>query len=84
MLYPQFELTEEIALFLQPLFWEAGRPYSFGDKWSVARMERTPLTLPTQDDGTPDWNRMHRFMRAIMGNAGETIDHLDATPEPNI
>ncbi len=84
VLYPQFELTEEIALFLQPLFWEAGRPYSFGDKWSVARMERTPLTLPTQDDGTPDWNRMHRFMRTIMDNAGETIDHLDATPEPNI
>lgn len=84
VLYPQFELTEEIALFLQPLFREAGRPYSFGDKWSVTRMERTPLTLPTQDDGTPDWNRMHRFMRTIMDNAGETIDHLDAIPEPNI
>lgn len=47
-------------------------------------MERTPLTLPTQDDGTPDWNRMHRFMRTIMDNAGETIDHLDAITEPNI
>ena len=69
VLYPKFSLTEYIALFLAPLFWEAGRPYSFGDKWGKDVMESDYLTLPANASGEPDWDYMDKYMRTIMESA---------------
>lgn len=69
VLYPKFSLTENIALFLAPLFWEAGRPYSFGDKWGKDVMESDYLTLPANASGEPDWDYMDKNMRTIMESA---------------
>lgn len=69
VLYPKFSLTENIALFLAPLFWEAGRPYSFGDKWGKDVMESDYLTLPANASGEPDWDYMDKYMRTIMESA---------------
>lgn len=69
VLYPKFSLTENIALFLTPLFWEAGRPYSFGDKWGKDVMESDYLTLPANASGEPDWDYMDKYMRTIMESA---------------
>lgn len=69
VLYPKFSLTENIALFLAPLFWEAGRPYSFGDKWGKDVMENDCLTLPANASGEPDWDYMDKYMRTIMESA---------------
>lgn len=69
VLYLKFSLTEYIALFLAPLFWEAGRPYSFGDKWGKDVMESDYLTLPANASGEPDWDYMDKYMRTIMESA---------------
>lgn len=69
VLYPKFSLTEYITLFLAPLFWEAGRPYSFGDKWGKDVMESDYLTLPANASGKPDWDYMDKYMRTIMESA---------------
>ena len=55
VLYPNFDLTENIALFLIPLFWEASKPFSYDDKWGKEAMERTTVPLPIDNDGNPDW-----------------------------
>lgn len=77
VLYPKFDLTEEIALFLQPLFWEAGRPYAYDDKWSKEKMERTELTLPAKSDGNPDWEYMKEYMEGLEQSASNIIDVLN-------
>lgn len=66
VLYPKFSLTENIALFLAPLFWEAGRPYSFGDKWGKDVMENDCLVLPVNASSDPDWAYMDEYMRDVM------------------
>ena len=77
VLYPKFELNEQIALFLQPIFWEASRSFSYDDKWSKAAMEKTTLTLPVKADGSPDWGYMQRFMQQEIDNADAVIDQLE-------
>lgn len=76
VLYPKFDLTEEVALFLQPLFWEAGRPYAYDDKWSKEKMEQTELTLPAKPDGSPDWEYMQKCMESLKQDASGIIDML--------
>lgn len=77
VLYPKFEMNEQIALFLQPIFWEASHAFSYDDKWSKAAMERTALTLPAKTDGSPDWEYMERFMQQVIDDADAAIDQLE-------
>jgi hypothetical protein len=76
VLYPKFSLTEYIALFLAPLFWEAGRPYSFGDKWSKDAMEDDCLSLPANASGKPDWDYMDKYMRTMMDNTKSDLSAM--------
>lgn len=78
VLYPKFPLTEGIALFLAPLFWEAGRPYSFGDKWSKDVMENDCLTLPAGASGEPDWAYMDECMRTAMESARSDLSAMQS------
>lgn len=78
VLYPKFPLTEGIALFLAPLFWEAGRPYSFGDKWSKDVMENDCLTLPADASGEPDWAYMDECMRTAMESARSDLSAMQS------
>lgn len=77
VLYPKFELDEQIALFLQPVFWEAGHAFSYDDKWNKTAMEQTTLTLPVRADGSPDWGYMQRFMQQAIDDADEAIGRLE-------
>lgn len=76
VLYPKFSLTENIALFLAPLFWEAGRPYSFGDKWGKDVMENDCLVLPVNASSGPDWAYMDEYMQTIMESAESDLSTL--------
>ena len=66
VLYPKFEMTREIALFLVPIFWEVGRPYAFADKWRSEVMTDDELPLPSTPSGEPDWNRMGAYMSRLV------------------
>lgn len=74
VLYPKFELTREIALFLQPLFWEASKPFSYDDKWGKEAMERTPIMLPVDAQGDPDWEWMQQYMGRSLNDAERTVE----------
>ena len=76
VLYPKFDLTEEIALFLAPLFWEAGRPYSFGDKWGKDVMEKDCIMLPVDSSGQPDWAYMNERSSKMKRDCQSFIDKL--------
>lgn len=78
VLYPKFSLTENIALFLAPLFWEAGRPYSFGDKWSKDVMENNCLVLPVNASSEPDWAYMDEYMRGVMERAQSDLSTMQS------
>lgn len=77
VLYPKFELDEQIALFLQPVFWEASHAFSYDDKWNKTAMEQTALTLPVRANGSPDWKYMQRFMQQAIDDADEAIGQLE-------
>ena len=77
VLYPKFELNEQIALFLQPVFWEASHAFSYDDKWNKAAMEQTTLTLPVVADGSPDWEYMQCFMQHKIDEADTSITQLE-------
>lgn len=77
VLYPKFELNEQIALFLQPIFWEASRAFSYDDKWNQKAMEQTTIMLPVTQDGSPDWKYMHSVMEHIIREADAAIDQLE-------
>lgn len=71
-------ILNEIALFLQPLFWEASKPFSYDDKWGKEAMEHTPIMLPTDPQGNPDWGWMHRYMARMLHDTEhrlETYNH---------
>lgn len=78
VLYPKFSLTESIALFLAPLFWEAGRPYSFGDKWGKDVMENDCLVLPVNASSDPDWAYMDEYMRDVMERAQSDLSTMQS------
>lgn len=78
VLYPKFSLTEHITLFLAPLFWEAGRPYSFGDKWGKDVMESDYLTLPANASGEPDWAYIDEYMRDVMERAQSDLSTMQS------
>ena len=78
VLYPKFSLTENIALFLAPLFWEAGRPYSFGDKWGKDAMENDCLVLPVNASSDPDWAYMDEYMRDVMEHAQSDLSTMQS------
>lgn len=78
VLYPKFSLTEHITLFLAPLFWEAGRPYSFGDKWGKDVMESDYLTLPANASGEPDWAYIDEYMLDVMERAQSDLSTMQS------
>ena len=75
---PKFSLTENIALFLAPLFWEAGRPYSFGDKWGKDVMENDCLVLPVNASSDPDWAYVDEYMRDVMERAQSDLSTMQS------
>ena len=78
VLYPKFELTEDIALFLCPLFWEAGKPYAFENKWGKEAMARSEIPLPAASDGRPDWKAIEVWMKGIRADTTTRFEQLNA------
>lgn len=76
VLYPKFPLTESIALFLCPIFWEAGKPYAFDDKWGKAEMSQCSITLPADGSGEPDWDSIDSYMTKSRDRASSSLNTL--------
>jgi len=62
---PKFDLNLFIALFLITLIRKERFRYSYGRKWGLARMKKTKIRLPVNDDNRPDWSFMENFIKTL-------------------
>jgi type I restriction enzyme M protein len=65
ILYPKFELTPHIALFLCTLIRQEKFRFSYGRKWHLGRMNEAIIKLPTTPEGQPDWAFMESYVKAL-------------------
>lgn len=73
VLYPDFLLNREIAMFLCPIIKSVGQKYAFIDKWKQEVMQNEIIKLPITSTGEPDWDYMERYMRDIMEEAEKNV-----------
>ncbi len=65
VLYPRFEMTAAIGLFLCTLIRKEGYRFNYGRKWHLGRMADAFIRLPVRDEGSPDWDFMERMMGSL-------------------
>ena len=76
VLYPNFDMSKNIGLFIAPLIRSIGQQYAFVDKWRLEIMKRDCIKLPIDDQGNPDWAYMDSYMRIVMQDAESSIETL--------
>jgi hypothetical protein len=65
VLYPKFELTPAIAMFLITVIRQERYRFTFGRKWHLERMRASEIKLPVCKDGRPDWAFMERYINSL-------------------
>lgn len=65
VLYPRFDLTPAIAMFIATIIRQEKYRFSYGRKWHLERMKTSTLPLPITQDETPDWDFMERYIATL-------------------
>lgn len=65
VLYPKFEMTPLIALFLCTLIRREKFRFNYGRKWNLGRMNQSTIKLPRKADGSPDWAFMESYVKTL-------------------
>lgn len=65
VLYPRFELTPAIALFIATVIRQEKYRYSYGRKWHLERMRTSTLHLPITKCKNPDWDFMEHYIKTL-------------------
>lgn len=65
ILYPKFELTPFIALFIVTLIRREKYRFNYGRKWHLKRMEESLIKLPVTDKGTPDFKFIEDYVKGL-------------------
>lgn len=65
VLYPKFEITPYIAMFLCTLIRKEKFRFNYGRKWHLGRMNEATMKLPTTVEGQPDWDFMESYVKAL-------------------
>ena len=65
VLYPKFELTPAIAMFLITLIKNEKYRYNYGRKWHLERMKQSRILLPITLSGEPDWDFMEKYINSL-------------------
>lgn len=55
VLYPKFELTPAIAMFIATVIRMEKYRFNYGRKWHLERMQESTIMLPVNAKGKPDW-----------------------------
>lgn len=66
VLYPKFEMNQQIAFFIIPIIKQLGKQYAFIDKWKKEDMEKTFIPLPLTLSGEPDFQYMEQTITALI------------------
>lgn len=64
VLYPKFNLTRNIALFICPILRLEKYRFAYGRKWTLEKMNESIIRLPTKN-GNPDWQFMEDYIEKI-------------------
>lgn len=59
------ELTNEIAIYLKPIFESMKSKYNFGREISDKRLAKERILLPVNGDMQPDWEYMHLYIKNL-------------------
>jgi len=65
ILYPKFELTPYIGIFICTIIRQEKFKFSFGRKWHSERMKQSKIQLPTNSAGNPDWIFMENYIKGL-------------------
>ena len=76
VLYPKFDMTKEMALFVAPLIKSVSARYNYVDKWKQEDMIADSIKLPVDDSGKPDWTYINQYMSKLLATSEESLKHL--------
>ena len=62
---PKFSLNIFVALFLTTLIRMEQYRFSYGRKWGLARMRKSKVLLPVNQEKTPDWQFMEYYIKSL-------------------
>ena len=65
VLYPKFEITPAIALFIATVIGKEKYRFSYGRKWHLERMRESVIHLPVDGTGEPDFNYMEAYIKSL-------------------
>lgn len=65
VLVPKRKLSKWALLFVATVIKHEKSRYTYGYKWTLERMQTTPIRLPVNDAGHPNWDFMANFMRGL-------------------
>lgn len=65
VLYPNFDMTPAIALFLCTVIRQEKYRFNYGRKWHLERMEQSVIKLPTDQARRPDWDFMESYINTL-------------------
>lgn len=65
VLYPKFELTPAIAMFIVTIIRQEKYRFNYGRKWHLERMAQSTIRLPAKLDEKPDWLFMERYINSL-------------------
>ncbi len=63
--YPKFQYNQEVIEYIMSVVRKLKDKYSYTSKWTLDKMQAEILSLPIKSDGTPDFDYMERYIRAI-------------------
>lgn len=66
VLYPNFDMTPAISLFLCTVIRQEKYRFNYGRKWHLERMEQSIIKLPTDQAGQPDWVFMENYVKTML------------------
>lgn len=60
-----WELNKYIALFIATVIKANRYKFSYGRKWTMEKMKKSPIMLPATTQGSPDWYYMERYIKLL-------------------
>lgn len=65
VLYPKFDLTPAVAMFMITIIKNEKYRYNYGRKWHLERMKQSRILLPITLNGNPDWDFMEEYINSL-------------------
>lgn len=60
-----WEMNKYIAMFLITVIKANKYRFGYGRKWTMEKMKETVIKLPSQEDGTPDFTYMEKYIKSL-------------------